>query len=142
MTDKSENTPNNIAVLTISKIIKAVMSLAAEAELCALFVNCCEAIPARNPLEDMGHKHPPRPMQIDNTNDLGVVNNNIFSKRLKSMDMRINWLLYRIAQEQFRHYWKPGPTNLGDYSTNHHAAIHHRTLRPTYLTPKKYLDLL
>ena len=45
MTDESENLPNNIAVKTISQIIKVVMSLAAEAELCALFVNCLEAIP-------------------------------------------------------------------------------------------------
>ena len=46
------------------------------------------------------------------------------------------------SKKKFRHYWKPGPTNLGDYSTKHHAAAHHRTMRPTYLTPKKYLDLL
>ena len=118
------------------------MSLAAEAELCALFVNCCEAIPERILLEDMGHKQPPTPMQIDNPTALGVLNKNIVSKLLKSMDMRINWLQCRIAQEQLLHYWNPGPTNLGDYSTKNHAEIHHRTLRPTYLTAYKYLDLL
>ena len=58
------------------------------------------------------------------------------------MDKRINWLQCRISQEKLCHYWKPGPTNLGDYSTKNHAAIHHSTLIPTYLTPKKYLDLL
>ena len=90
----------------------------------------------------MGHKQPLAPMQTDNTTALGVENKKIVSKRLKSMDMIINWLQHIIAQEQFRHYWKTGLTNLGDYSTKHHAAIHHRTLRPTYLTPKKYLDLI
>ena len=118
------------------------MSSAAEAELCALFINCREAVPEMTTLEEMGHKHPPTPMQTDNTTALGVVNNNIVSKKLKSMDMRINWLCCREDQRQFRHYWKPGPTNLGDYSTKHHTAIHHHTVRPTYLTPKKHLELL
>ena len=66
--------------MTISQIIKAVMSLAAEAELCALFVNCRETIPAQIFLEEMGNKQPPTPMQIDNTTAIGMVNNNIVSK--------------------------------------------------------------
>ena len=99
VTDESENPPKNGAVITISQIIKAVMSLEAEAELFALFVNCREAIPERIVLEEMGYKQPPTPMQIDNKTALGVANNNIFSKRLKSMDIRINWLRCRIAQE-------------------------------------------
>ena len=90
----------------------------------------------------MRHKQPLKPMQTENTTALGVVNNTILSKKLKSMDMRINWLRCREFQMQFRHYWKPGPKNLGDYSTKHHAAIHHRTVRPTYLTPKNHHDLL
>ena len=53
-------------------------------------------------------------MQTDNTTALGVVNNNIVSKILKSMDMIINWLCCREALRQFHHYWKPGTTNLGD----------------------------
>ena len=36
--------PNNGAILTISTIIKAVMSSAAEAELGALFINAKEAV--------------------------------------------------------------------------------------------------
>ena len=127
---------NNGAVLTVSQIIKAVMSSAAEAELGALFVNCREAIPARHVLEIMGHEQPPTPVQTDNTTALGVVNKNIASKRLKSMDMKLHWLRCRIAQKQFRRYWRPGPTNLGDYVTKHHAPIHHRAVRWMYLTPK------
>ncbi len=39
--------PNNKgAILTISQIIKAGMSSAAEAEIGALYINCKEAIPA------------------------------------------------------------------------------------------------
>ena len=137
MTYESAEPPNNGAVTTISRIIKTVMSSAAEAELCALFINFREAVPARIALGEMRHKQPPTPMQTDNTTALGVVNDNIVSKKLKSMDMRINWLHFREAQKQFRHYWNLGSTNLGNYATKHHAAIHHRTVRLTYLTPKK-----
>ena len=78
---------NNGAILTVSQIIKAVMSSAAEAELGALFINCREAIPARHALKIMGHKQPPTPIQTNNTTALGVVNKNIARKQLKSMDM-------------------------------------------------------
>ncbi len=79
--------PNNGAVLSIAQIIKNVMSLAAEAELSTLFINFREAILARHTLEEMGHKQPPMPMQTDNTIALGIVTNNITSKRMKLMDM-------------------------------------------------------
>ena len=68
--------PNNGAIHTISQIIKAVMSSAAEAEIGALFINCREAVPARHVLEFLGHPQPPTPMQTDNTTALGVVNKN------------------------------------------------------------------
>ena len=40
MSDNSISPPNNGAVLTVAKIIKEVMSSAAEAELGALYINC------------------------------------------------------------------------------------------------------
>ena len=94
----------NGAVITISQTIKDVMSSTVEADLGALFINCQEAIPARQALEIIGHKQPPTPMQTDNTYALGVVTNNIIIKRHKSMDMNLHWLLYQISQKQFRHY--------------------------------------
>lgn len=140
----SEDMPypnNNGAIITISQIIKAVMSSAAEAELGALFINSQEAVPQRQLLEEMGHPQPPTPMQIDNTTALGVVKNNVL-KRLKAMDMRFHWLRDRTNQGQFRTYWRAGSTNLADYVTKHHAAIHHKTIRPTYLTPETRLATL
>ena len=142
MSTDTADPPNNGAVLTVAQIIKNVMSSAAEAELGALFINCREAIPARHALLEMGHPQPPTPMQTDNTTALGVVTNNIASKRLKSMDMKLHWLRCRSAQEQFRHFWRPGPDNNADYVTKHHAAVHHRAVRPKYLTPKAHLDKL
>ena len=139
MSNDSAIPANNGAVVTISQIIKSVMSSAAEGELGDLFINCREAIPARHTLETMGHEQLPTPMQTENTTAHGVVTNNIASKCLKSMDMKLHWLRCRIAQNQFRHYWQPVPNNLGDYVTKHHASIHHRVFRRTYLTPKHRL---
>jgi len=133
---------NNGAVLTVAKIIKAVMSSAAEAELGALYINCREAVPARHQLEEMGHVQPPTPIQTDNTTALGVVNNTIQPRRTKAMDMRFHWLRCRKRQKQFRVYWRAGPTNKGDYVTKHHAAIHHTSVRPEFLTPRSKVDLL
>ena len=101
MSNDSPITANNGAVATISQIVKAVMSSAAEAELGALFISCREAIPARHALEAMGHEHPTTPMQTNITTAHVVVTNNIESKRLKSMDMKLHWLRCRIAQKQF-----------------------------------------
>jgi hypothetical protein len=133
MSSDSETPPNNGAVMTISQIIKAVLSSAAEAKVSALFINCREAVPARHVLEFLGHKQPPTPMQTDNTTALGVVNQNVM-KKLKSMDMKYHWLRCRISQEQFRHYWKDGKSNNADYVTKHHPGIHHQATRPTFFT--------
>ena len=132
---------NNGAVITIYQIIKAAISSTAEAELGALFINCREAIPARHALKTMGHEQPPTLMQTDNTTAHGVVTKNIASKRLKYMDMKLHWIRCRIAQMFFCHYWQPGPNNLGNYVTKHHAAIHHKAVCGTYLKPKQKLKL-
>ena len=141
----SEDTddPNdNGAVHTISKILKAVMSSAAEAELGALYINAREAVPMRQLLEEMGHKQPKTPIETDNSTALGVVNNNIQPRRTKAMDMRFHWLRDRESQQQFKYYWRPGTNNRADYFTKHHCAAHHIETRKDILTPKFILDAL
>jgi hypothetical protein len=141
----SENTqdPNdNGAVHTVAKIIKAVMSSAAEAELGGLFINAKTAVPIRKTLEELGHPQPPTPVQTDNSTACGVVNNEIQPKATKAMDMRFYWLKDREAREQFRIYWRQGKLNRGDYVTKHHPAIHHKTIRPTLLTPWRVVEEL
>ncbi len=91
MSSNTAKSPNNGAILTIAQIIKAAMSLAAEAEVGALCINCREAIPACHTLKFMGHPQPPTPMQTDNTTALSLVNNNVI-KKLKAMDMKYHWL--------------------------------------------------
>jgi hypothetical protein len=134
--------PNNRAVLNIAQIIKAVMMSAAEAELGALYINAREAVPMRTTLEEMGHPRPKTPMQTDNTTALGVIMNNIQARRTKAMDMRYHWLRCRDSQGQFRYYWRPGPTNMGNYWTKHHCAKHHTTFHPQILTPVRLLNAL
>eukprot|EP00804_Cyclotella_cryptica_P002793 CCRYP_009348-RA/>CCRYP_009348-RA protein AED:0.05 eAED:0.04 QI:0/0/0/1/1/1/3/0/1214 len=141
----SEDDPsprNNGAILTLAQIIKPVMSSAAEAELGALYINARETIPQRHLLNELGHPQPPTPIQIDNSTALGVVTNIIQPKRTKAMDMRFHWLRCRENQKQFRTYWLAGTTNLADYVTKHHPAIHHQAVRHIYLsTPTKLLLL-
>jgi hypothetical protein len=134
MASNTEDATNNGAVLNIAQLIKAVMSSAAEAELGALYINAREAVPMRNLLHEMGHPQPPTPMQTDNSTALGVVNSNIQPRRTKAMDMRFYWLRDREAQKQFKFYWRPGKTNLGDYWTKHHCAAHHIEKRNEILT--------
>ena len=132
--------PFNGAILNISQIIKAVMSSAAEAELGALFINAREAAYIRKILIEMGHPQPRTPLQTDNSTAEGVVNKNVQTKKLKSMDMRFHWLRDRESQGQFRIYWRPGKTNRADYwSKTQHPPSHHRDLRSQILTPLKVL---
>jgi hypothetical protein len=84
------------------------MSLAAEAEIGALYLNAREVVYLRQILVKMGHPQPPTPVQTDNTTVEGVVNHKIQPKRTKAMDMRFHWLRDRKQWQQFRIYWKPG----------------------------------
>lgn len=139
----SENVPfppNNGAIHNVAEIIKGVMSSASEAELGSMYINARKAVEERIILEEMGHKQPATPFQVDNSTAEGIVNKRVQPKRTKAMDMRFHWLRDRsINQKQFRFYWRPGPTNNGDYWTKHHPASHHRNMRPVFLTPFKEL---
>jgi hypothetical protein len=94
--------PNNGAILNISQIIKAVMSLAAEAVLGALYIHACKAIPLQHLLEEMGYKQPPMHIQTDNSTALGVVTNNIQPRCTKAMDMWYHWLCNRKNTKQIQ----------------------------------------
>jgi len=139
LSNNSSSTPNNGAILTISTIIKAVMSSATEAELGALFLHAKEAVFNRQILTKIGHPQPPTPIQTDNTTVEAVVNNRIQPKRLKSMGMRIHCLKCHEAQGQFKIHWRSGKTNMADYFTKHHAPAHHVNIRSEFLTCVKDL---
>ncbi len=98
----SEEIPiNNRVVLNISQIIKAVTSLAAEAELGALFINAKTAVSMQQTLEEMGHPQPRTPIQTNNSTAHALLTNRIFPMALKAPDMQFNWLRCRDAQGQY-----------------------------------------
>ena len=134
MSNNSAIPPNNGAVHTIAQIIKCVMASACEAEIGAMFVNAREAVPMCKTLEEMGHPQPKTLLQTDNTSAHQVVSNNVQPKQTKSMDKNFHWLRDRVAQKQFRYYWRPGPTNLGNYHTKHHPGKHHQNMCGVFLS--------
>jgi hypothetical protein len=122
---KTDKKLTNGAILIISKVLKHVMSSAAEAEIGAIFINAKEGAT----LEELGHKKPPTPMETDNTTATGYSNGTTKQKRTKSMDMRFYWIKDRVKQGQFHVYWGPGFKNLADYFTKHHSPAHLKRLR-------------
>ena len=131
----SEDDPiprNNGPLLSISRVMKHVCPSAAEAETGALFIVAQEMVPLRNMLTEMGWPQPRSPLQTDNSTANGYVNNTIIVKRLKSAEMRLDWLRCHEAQGQFRIYWDKGTHNLADYHTKHHPPAYHIAHRPTH----------
>ena len=122
----------NGPVLIVSQIIKFVMSSAAKAELKSFFIAAKSMAPMRQTLIKMGWPHPKSPIQTDKSTAVGVTNNTIFVRHMKSMDMRLWWLLCRESQEQYHCYWVPGPNNEGGYSTTYHPPLYHEAKRPIH----------
>ena len=94
----------NGPVLTIAQIMKYVVSSAAEADMTALFLMAKEMVPLQHTLTEMGRKQPPPPVQSDNFTAVGMTNCTSIPIKSKSWDLRLNWILYREAQDQFRLY--------------------------------------
>ena len=67
--------PNNGAINNVAEIIKGVMSSAAEAELGAMYINARKAVEEQIILEEMGHKQPATPVQVDNSSTNGCNQN-------------------------------------------------------------------
>jgi hypothetical protein len=125
LSNNEQFSPNKGAIMTNATIIKEVMSLAAKAELGALFLNAKEGVYICQIVTKLGHPQPRTPTQTNNTTAEGVINNKILPKQTKAMDMRFHWLRDRKAQGQFQIYWRLGKTNLADYLTKHHPPAHH-----------------
>jgi hypothetical protein len=131
----SENDPfprHNGPILSISQILKFVMSSAAEAELGALYTAAKEIGSLQQTLNEMGWPQPRTPIQMDNLTAVDITNLTIVPQKNKSMDLRLWWLRCREAQEQFCFYWDKGSRNLADYHTKHHPPIYHESNRPKH----------
>jgi len=135
LTNRIDEDFNNWAILTLSSIIKHVMSSASEAELAALYNGCKQAAPIRITLEEMGHPQPaPTPVTTNNITAQGLTMGTMMPKASKSNDHQFNWLKCRNAQRQFKYLWRKGILNRAkDYASKHHPARHHQTIRPFYV---------
>ena len=63
----------NGAIHMLCKIIKSLVWSAAESEIASAFLNAHGEIPLRNTLEELCHKQPATPIQVDNTTDVGFI---------------------------------------------------------------------
>ena len=123
---------SNGVIHVLCKIMKNVMSSAAEAEIGSTFLTARDALPLRVCLEEMGHPQPPTPIQVDNTTAVGFANSRIKMKATKAIDMRFYWIRDRIKQDEFFVYWGPGDGNTADYVSKHHSPTHHKNMRPSF----------
>jgi hypothetical protein len=126
---KTDKKLTNGAILIISKVLKHVMSSAAEAEIGAVFINAKEGAVLSTTLEELGNPQPPTPMETENTTVTGYINGTIKQKRTKAIDMRFYWIKDRVKQGQFNVFWGPGYKNLADYFTKHNSPAHHKRMR-------------
>ncbi len=90
--------PNNGAILNIAHIIKNVMSSSKEAELAGLYIMARKAVYIRIILEELGHVHPPTPLQTDNAMADSVINGKVQPKQTKAKYMRFHWLCNQECQ--------------------------------------------
>ena len=128
-----DRTEFNGPILVLAKIIRNVMSSAAEAEIGALYMNAQQAVPIRNCLIDLGHPQPPTPLTTNNSTARGIIRGTMKQRMSNAMDMRFNWLKCRVNQQQFEIHWDKGVHQLADYLTKHHPGPHHRRIRPIYV---------
>jgi hypothetical protein len=78
---------NNGAILTLSTIIKHVMSSASKAKLAMLYYGCKLAAPLQMTLEELGHFQPtPTPVTTNNITAQGLTMGTITPKASTSMD--------------------------------------------------------
>ena len=110
----SEDDPiprTNGPLLSITQVMRSVYASASEAETGALYIVAQEMVPLRNMLTEMGWKQPRLFIQINNSATTGYVNKTIVMKRLKEIEMRLDWLRCQEAQGQFRFFWDKGTHN-------------------------------
>ena len=126
-------TTPNAPVHIECKLLKHVVSSAAEAETAGIYTNCCTALDLRNILEALGHKQKPIEVKTDNSTAVAFSNKELKAKRSKSWDMRLHWLQDRMNQQQFSIKWGKGSENKADYFTKHFPPSYHQRIRSQYI---------
>ncbi len=96
----------NGVILTLSTIIKHVMSSASKAELTVLYYSCKLATLLQNTLEELGHvQSTPTPITTNNITAQGLTIRTMTPKASKLMDQHFHWLKCWHAHRQFQCLW-------------------------------------
>ena len=134
-------TPMNHPLLVECRLLRHVVTSAAEAEVSALFHNAQVGLILRRLLCHLQHPQFPTPLKTDNTTAANFASNTITQKRSKTWDMRFYWLKNQEAKSNFNIFWKRGDDacdpNHADYFTKHHTTAHHRSVQNRYVSDKK-----
>ena len=77
-------------IYVLAKIIKTVMSLAAESVVVGLFMNAQHAVPIRLTLKHLGHPQSPTPIRTDNITAQGILPGVYKRKRSKWNNMNFH----------------------------------------------------
>ena len=115
------------------RVLRHVVTSAAEAETAGIFYNCQTAVHLRHMLRALGHPQPTTLVKTDNGTAAQFVSDTIKNKRSKSWDVRYHWLSEKQQNGDFSIYWDRGVNNLADYHTKHHSPTHHQNVRPKYI---------
>ena len=144
----SEYTPTNLNEIPLNapvhvecKLLKHVVSLAAEAETGALYDNCQMAIMMKTILNALEHRQTPTPIKSDNNTAVAFAKGTLKAKKSKTWDMQYNWIKDQEQQNQFYVYRKQGSDNNGDYYTKHFPCSYHHQIRPRYILKGYHIQI-
>jgi hypothetical protein len=118
-------------IFIMCRIMKCVVTSAAEARLGALFIHSKDAKVIRLILAEMGHKQPPDPIHCDNKTAVDIANDTVRrNHRLGSTEINLFWVTDQVKKRFFDVQYHPGQENLGDNLLKHVVGQHHTTVRP------------
>ena len=138
---KSPNPPLNGPIHIECKLLRHVVTSAAEAETAGLFINCQKVIKIKQMLQALGHNQKATPVKTDNATAASFVTDMIKKKRSKSWDVRYHWLSEQQSLKTFFIYWQEGLKNLADYHTKHHPPSYHKKVREKYILKGFHTEL-
>ena len=127
------NPPLNGPIHIECKLLRHVVTSAAEVETAGLFTNCQKAVEIKQMLHALGHPQQATLVKTDNMTAASFVNDIIKQKRSKSWDVRFHWLSEQQALQNFFIYWEKGLRNHVDYHTKHHPPSYHQKVREKYI---------
>ena len=139
MSDNSQPPKLNGPVLVECKLLKHVVTSAAEAETAGLFYNGQTTIELKNMLKALGHPQKAVPIKTDNATAASFVKDTLKMKRSKAWDVRYHWLSEQQNKQNINIYWDAGNNNIADYHSKHHSPSHHQNVRETYILKNFHL---